>query len=80
MRGTRKKTAPLALSACPVRYRKHRGIRACEESGGRDAAVGGGGRRDAQALLDLMADPVFDPVREREEFLAAREKTEAILK
>ena len=48
--------------------------------GGRDAAVGGGGRRDAQALLDLMADPVFDPVREREEFLAAREKTEAILK
>ena len=36
--------------------------------------VGGGGRRDAQALLDLMDDPAFDPVREREEFLAAREK------
>ena len=42
--------------------------------GGQDSTVGGGGKRDAQALLDLMDDPVFDPVREREEFLTARDK------
>ena len=40
----------------------------------RDNTADGGGRRDAQALLDLMDDPAFDPVREREEFLTAREK------
>ncbi len=48
--------------------------------GAQDGTVGGGGRRDAQELLDLMDDPVFDPVRERKEFLAAREKVGKIMR
>ena len=47
--------------------------------GGRDNTVGDGGKRDARDLLRLMADPIFDPVRERREFAQAARKAGEIL-
>ena len=47
--------------------------------GGKDDTVGGGGRRDAEDLLARLGKTVFDPIRDRPEFIGAEDKVRRLL-
>ena len=46
---------------------------------GWDDTVGGGGRHDAEQLLARLEKPVFDPIRDRPEFIGAEDKVRRLL-